>query len=204
MRTPPRLMWTARSRSCYRRKRFSSDNPTGRYNTGALSLRNLRRSSSSCATIGQRLGQCPAIYKIPAGSHVVPTPTPTPTPSATSTADLHVLPAVDVQLRPRDPIPFGAEEPDQPGHLVRLAEAAQRDAPLRRVPRRGRHGGQHVRLHEAGADGVHRDPEAGQLLRHALGEGDDSRLGGGVVGLPQGTRLADDAGDVDDPAPAAR
>src|SRR5712692_6820945 len=39
--------------------------------------------------------------------------------------ELHVLPAVDVQLRAGDPVPLRAEEPHQPRHLVGLAESPQ-------------------------------------------------------------------------------
>src|SRR3989454_9472260 len=42
----------------------------------------------------------------------------------------------------------------------------------------------------------------GQLLRHRLGEADQAGLGGGIVGLALVAGDADDARDVDDPAPA--
>src|SRR3954453_847157 len=57
-------------------------------------------------------------------------------------------------------------------------------------------------LDQARRYGVHGDPAAGDLRGHCPGEGDQPRLGSGVVGLAGIGTKPDDRGDVDHPAEA--
>src|SRR6266404_8365733 len=66
----------------------------------------------------------------------------------------HVDAAVDVDLLSGDVIAFGAEERDGARDVLRLAEPAHGDLAEDLHPHVGRHFGQHVRLGEAGSDGV--------------------------------------------------
>ena len=60
----------------------------------------------------------------------------------------------------------------------------------------------HVRLDESRADGVDDDAAGSELLGVRHGHGDDTSLGGGVVGLAGVSDLSDDRRDVDDAAGA--
>ena len=64
-------------------------------------------------------------------------------------------------------------------------------------------GAGHVGLDEAGRNGIHQDVAAAVLLGDRLGESDQPRLAGSIVGLALVAGEADDAGDIDDP-PARR
>src|SRR5262249_4269265 len=62
--------------------------------------------------------------------------------------------------------------------------------------------GSHVGLNVAWGDGVDRDVAAAKLLRQRFGESDQAGFRRGIIRLTGGARLADDARDVHDAAPA--
>ena len=63
-----------------------------------------------------------------------------------------------------------------------------------------RQGGGHIGLDQTGGHGIHRDVPACQLLGQALGQADEPRLAGGVVGLTGVAPQGHHAGQVDDAA----
>src|SRR5215217_6115877 len=107
-----------------------------------------------------------------------------------------------------------AEEVHDAGDLLRLAKAGQRDLALDHVEDLLRHGGDHIGVDVARGDGVDRQPgaalEPARLLqgvsrlageRHR--EAEHAGLRRRVVRLADVALLADDRGDVHDPAAAA-
>src|ERR1019366_2277709 len=117
---------------------------------------------------------------------------------------LHIHAAVDGEHVPGDVGGlFAGQELHGAGDVLGLADAAERNLGevlglhfIGQDPR-------HVGLDVAGGDGVDGDAAAADLLGEGLGHGDHAALGGGVVGLPGGSRLSHHGGDIDDPSPAA-
>src|SRR5215217_733554 len=119
-------------------------------------------------------------------------------------ATSHVQPAVDPVDLPGDVPRLGVgEELDHPGDLGRLPQPADRDLGDHLVEDLLGHGRDHLGGDEPGRDRVDRDPLAGRLKGQAVGQPEQARLGGRVVGLADVALLADDRADVDDPAVAA-
>mmetsp|Transcript_43625 Transcript_43625/g.113287 ORF Transcript_43625/g.113287 Transcript_43625/m.113287 type:complete len:312 (+) Transcript_43625:70-1005(+) len=114
----------------------------------------------------------------------------------------HVHAAVDMQGLASDVAGAGrCEEEHRVSDLLRSAQAAGRDALEQfRLPLLLQTIG-HVRLDEAGREGVHSDGTAAHLAGQGPGEAVHAGLGGGVVGLPGVAHGADDGGDRDDAAP---
>src|SRR5215204_2606812 len=116
-------------------------------------------------------------------------------------ATSHVQPAVDPVHLPGDVPRLGVgEELDHPGDLLRLPQPADRNGGDHLVEDLLGHGRDHLGGDEPGRDRVDRDPLAGRLKGQAVGQPEQARLGGGVVGLADVALLADDRADVDDPA----
>ena len=118
----------------------------------------------------------------------------------------HVAPAVDIDAHPVDVAGVvGGKEGDDGGHLDRIGQAAQgeraQDAFLLfggpALPLGLHPGGEdNARGHAVGAD-----TEGTQLDRHVLGEPNDTRLGGAVLGPGDQAEVAPGEGrDVDDAA----
>src|SRR5687768_10768655 len=72
---------------------------------------------------------------------------------------------------------------DGPGDLFRFSEAAQGHLFEKLLLGFLGDAGDHIRLYEAGAEGVDGDPEAGQFQGGRLGEAEQPGLGRRVVGL---------------------
>src|SRR5215203_1628522 len=113
-----------------------------------------------------------------------------------------VDPAVYVERLAGDVVAVLDEVADGAGYLFGLAEATERDGLQELTLRLLGDGGDHVRLYKAGADRVHGDAVAGELLGGGLGEAEQARLGGRVVGLADVTGLAHEGAHVDDLAAA--
>src|ERR1035437_6327382 len=93
-----------------------------------------------------------------------------------------------------------SEESDGRGHLVGGADAAEGHGGGDRPEDGAAEGGGHVRVEEAGGRGGDGDAARPNLAAERLGEADQPRLGGRVVGLAGVAGHAGDARDVDDPA----
>src|ERR671916_1726778 len=106
--------------------------------------------------------------------------------------------AVDVQGLARDVVAVLDEVADGARDLVGLTEAPQRHGLQELALRLLGNGGDHVRVYEARADGVHGDAVAGELQRGGLGEAEHPALGRRVVGLADVPRLPDEGAHVDD------
>src|SRR4030042_947131 len=116
---------------------------------------------------------------------------------------LGVHPAVDVDDLACDVrCLVGQEKLDRLGHILRGPHPLHRDhlqkGFLDGLGKALRHGGHDVSRGHA----VNRDLAAGHFPGQGLGQPDDSRLGGGIIGLSGVPHDADDRGDVDDPAEA--
>src|SRR4030042_6863423 len=116
---------------------------------------------------------------------------------------LSVHPAVDVDDLACDVrCLVGQQELDRLGHILRGSHPLHRDhlqeSLLDSLGKALRHGG----LDIPRGDAVHRYLAAGHFPGQGLGEPDDPRFRGGIVGLPGIPHDAHDRGDVDDPAKA--
>src|SRR3990172_269619 len=85
---------------------------------------------------------------------------------------LEVHPPVDVDLGAGDVIALGDQEAAEGRHLLRFAEARQRDLCYYRLLVLFRQVSHHLGLDEARTHGVDRDVEAGELLRRRFRETD--------------------------------
>src|SRR5213594_3627053 len=112
-------------------------------------------------------------------------------------------PAVDDQHLTRNVAgEVGGEKEHRRRDIRSLAQPAHRNGPDQGLARLAGDLPGQLRIDKPGRHGVHEYIPRGQLLRHRLGEADQAGLGGGIVGLALVARDADDARDVDDPAPA--
>src|SRR5436309_2281629 len=92
------------------------------------------------------------------------------------------------------------QESHRPGDLPGVAEAADGNGGDDLVEDVLGHGGHHLGVGVAGGDAVDGDAFAGDLEGEAFGEAEQSRFGGGVVGLADVAGLADHGAEGDDPA----
>ena len=95
---------------------------------------------------------------------------------------------------------FGGEEGHRVCHVLRLAGASLRDGLAHLGADSLRQSGGHIRGDEAGSHRVDGDVPAGQLLGEALGQADEARLAGGIVGLACVAPQTHHAAQVDDAA----
>ena len=118
----------------------------------------------------------------------------------------HILPAVGIEAGAGDEAGgVVGEEGDTARDLLGGAETADRDERQDLgVQNLLRHRHHHLGGDVAGRDDVDGDAARGRLLGHRLGEAEQGRLGGGVVGLARLTLAPVDGGDVDDAPEAAR
>src|SRR6185437_11649383 len=113
--------------------------------------------------------------------------------------------AVDVEdLAGDEAGPGGTEKHNWPGDLFGLGGAAERNKVQRFLGRdwiaQGSSG--HFRPHPSWSHAVAQDPLGRELGREALGEGEQSALAGGVVGVEGLAALCGGGGDEDDVAAA--
>ena len=95
---------------------------------------------------------------------------------------------------------FGGKEGHRVCHVLRLSGVSLRDG-LAHLGADGlRQGGGHIRSDEAGGHRIDGDVPAGQLFGEALGQADQARLAGGIVGLARVAPQAHHAAQVDDAA----
>src|SRR3984893_5261991 len=92
------------------------------------------------------------------------------------------------------------QEADDACDLFRCAQALDGNAADHLLQRLLRHRSNHLSVDEARCDTVHGDAAPRRLQRQALGEAEQSRLGSGVVGLPDVAGFPDYRADVDDAA----
>src|SRR6266568_5697024 len=112
-------------------------------------------------------------------------------------------PAVDDQHLSRNVArEVGGEKEHRRRDVRAFAQPAQRDGLDQGRPRLAGDGARELRIDEARRHRVHEHVARGQFLGHRLGEADQPRLRGGVIRLALVAGDADDAGDVDDAAPA--
>src|ERR1035437_3396954 len=88
------------------------------------------------------------------------------------------------------------EEQHGVGHVVRLAQVAQRNLLQEPLARLGTDLGRHRGLDEPRGNRIHRNAPAGQLSRGGLGEANHTRLAGPVIALAGVADQADDRGNV--------
>jgi hypothetical protein len=97
---------------------------------------------------------------------------------------------------------FGGEKDDCGGDFLGFPESAHGDFGGGCLTLLRGHGGEGWGVNVAGADGVHRDPGAGDFFGETLRESNDASLGCGVVGLSRWGKQRTEGGDIDDAAPA--
>src|SRR5882762_4893995 len=100
--------------------------------------------------------------------------------------------AVDVQHCSRDVAAAGRNEIGDGGSdVLRRAEPPERNVLEQRLSLRLGKRARHIGVDEARRNAVHRDVAAAELAGERLRHAGNARLGGGVVGLPWISRLAD-------------
>src|SRR5437867_3698660 len=113
-------------------------------------------------------------------------------------------PAVDDQQLPRNVAgEVGGEKEHVGGDILPLSQPAQWHGLDQGLPRLRADPAGQFGVDEPGRHGVHQHVARGELFGDRLGEPDQSRLGRRVVRLTLGPGHPDDAGNDDDPAPAA-
>src|ERR1700738_4349863 len=92
------------------------------------------------------------------------------------------------------------QKADHASHFRRCPQPSHRDPGDSLLEHLLRHGGDHLGVDETWSHAVDSDPLSGRFQGQGLGEADESRLGGYVVGLADVAGLPDHRGDVDDAA----